>query len=372
MCPVTIFDVRGDTIKPRKYGTFNSGSKGYYTAVFNFDSAWEGLIPHITISKNGKKRADEIIVDNTFKIAVAKSGTMRVGVYGLDPEGNKCISSNEVLFEVKKGAYDGTPAIPSDIWDGYQITVLGYVKRAEAAVKAVKNFTVSAVSGTEAEVEKTETDTGIHYEFTLPRGEKGDTPVKGVDYFTEDDKDEMLSEPRGIIHLTNGVRIEAREDGIWLVDKSNTDQEQKLYDKECFEIFANFADTTNEASFAYSAECDSNGFYLKGCNVEEYGDEESINHTIYDGGSVSYGIISNSLNAVIEEDYQYTGFTSALFFATPSEIPENYTQFPADIYFKGDSTDEGAFVPEANMRYTIVFDFDGYMLNAYVSGVTTV
>ena len=226
MCPVTIFDVRGDTIKPRKYGTFNSGSKGYYTAVFNFDSAWEGLIPHITISKNGKKRADEIIVDNTFKIAVAKSGTMRVGVYGLDPEGNKCISSNEVLFEVKKGAYDGTPAIPSDIWDGYQITVLGYVERAEAAVRAVKNFTVSAVPGSEASVKKTETDTGIHYEFTLPQGERGIpgekgetgapgkdgidgkngkdgingidgadgyTPIKGTDYWTEKDKAEIKS-----------------------------------------------------------------------------------------------------------------------------------------------------------------------------------
>ena len=57
---------------------------------------------------------------------------------------------------------------------------------------------------------------------------------------------------------------------------------------------------------------------------------------------------------------------------TPSEIPENYSQFPDDIYFKGDSTDEGAFVPEANMRYTIVFDFDGYMLNGYVSGVKMV
>ena len=86
----------------------------------------------------------------------------------------------------------------------------------------------------------------------------------------------------------------------------------------------------------------------------------------------AYGIVSTLLNATLEEDYQHIGFTSALYFATPSVIPENYSQFPADIYFKGDSTDNGAFVPEANMRYTIVFDFDGFMMNGYVSGVTTV
>lgn len=173
------FKVIGDKLVPLKYDSFNSGSKGYYTAVFTFGKDWEGLIPHITISENGVKRADEVIVNNTFKISVAESGTMRVGVYGIDAEGKKCISSNEVLFDVSKGAYDGAPALPSDIWEGYRITVLGYVERAEAAVRSVKNFTVSAVSGSEAKVEKTETDTGIHYEFTLPQGEKGIPGEKG-------------------------------------------------------------------------------------------------------------------------------------------------------------------------------------------------
>ena len=90
---------------------------------------------------------------------------------------------------------------------------------------------------------------------------------------------------------------------------------------------------------------------------------------ICDNCILSYGAINTSLITTLPEEYQYIGFTSGLYFTTPSVIPENYSQFPADVYFKGDSTDEGAFVPEADMRYTIVFDFDGYMLNGYVSGV---
>ena len=84
-----------------------------------------------------------------------------------------------------------------------------------------------------------------------------------------------------------------------------------------------------------------------------------------------FGVVS-SINVTKGYEATQLGFCTALYFETPSEIPANYSQFPADVYFKGDSTDNGAFVPEANMRYTIVFDFDGYMLNGYVSGVTRV
>lgn len=223
----TRFTVRGDKLKPLTYPSFNSGSKGYYTAKFSFDEKWEGLIPHITISENGVKRADEVIIDNTFKIAVSESGTMRIGVYGIDSEGIKIISCNEILVDVQKGAYNGAPAIPSDIWEGYQITVLGYVERAEAAAKSVKDLTVSAVPGSEVKVEKTETNTGTHLEFTIPQGGGGGTgtagksayeialdhgfegseeewleslngtdgykPVKGTDYWTETDKAEIKS-----------------------------------------------------------------------------------------------------------------------------------------------------------------------------------
>lgn len=107
-------------------------------------------------------------------------------------------------------------------------------------------------------------------------------------------------------------------------------------------------------------------------NILDLGDVENGDFEIMDKYIIAYGKVSTSLIASLNENYQQLGFISALYFTTPSEIPENYSQFPANVYFKGDNTEEGAFVPEANMRYTILFDFDGYMLNGYVSGVTTV
>ncbi len=132
------FNVTGDKLELISSRSFNSGSKGYYTAEFTFDSDWDGLIPHITITENGTERADEVIVNNTYKIDTTESGIMQIGIYGLDSNGKKCISSNFVCIEVSPGAYTGFTPMPKDIWDGYQIIVLGYMERAEGAADKAK------------------------------------------------------------------------------------------------------------------------------------------------------------------------------------------------------------------------------------------
>lgn len=105
--------------------------------------------------------------------------------------------------------------------------------------------------------------------------------------------------------------------------------------------------------------------------TEDLGDVEEAEVFITNNTINAYGLVSTSLVCYLGETPSI-GFTSALYFTSPDAIPENYTTFPDNIYFKGDSTEDGAFVPTANMRYTIVFDYDGYMVNAYVSEVTTV
>lgn len=100
-------------------------------------------------------------------------------------------------------------------------------------------------------------------------------------------------------------------------------------------------------------------------------ESDTIDWSLTHNMSLHCGEVSSIIVSSSDEMYAL-GFSAALYFATPSEIPENYSQFPADIYFKGDSTDNGAFIPEANMIYTIYFDFDGYRLNGYVSGVSTI
>ena len=217
------------------------------------------------------------------------------------------------------------------------------------------------------------------------KGDKGDTPVKGVDYFTEAEKEELFNEPREVIYLANGTRIESREDGIYLADDGEDDGrafETVLCDQDGYIPYvllaeeSNYASYSGESEYAYEAECDTDGRYLKGIFVDEFTNESDYDDIseieIGDGYVVSFGVISNPMEILLPSKYQYVGFTSAMYFATPSEIPENYTQFPDVIHFKGDSVVDGRFVPEPNMRYTIVFDFDGYMLNAYVSGVTTI
>ena len=133
------FNITGDRLELISSRSFNSGSKGYYTAEFTFDSDWDGLIPHITITENGTERADEVIINNTHKIATTESGVMQISVYGLDAEGKKCISCDYVCIEVKQGGYTGVEPLPKDIWDGYQIIVLGYMERSEGAAADAKD-----------------------------------------------------------------------------------------------------------------------------------------------------------------------------------------------------------------------------------------
>ena len=202
------FNITGDKLELISSRSFNSGSKGYYTAEFTFDSDWDGLIPHITITENGTERADEVIVDNRFEIATTESGIMQIGVYGLDSEGKKCISCAPVTIEVQRGTYTGVIPLPKDIWEGYQIIVLGYMERAEgvaadakvsadnaatseenakaseeAAKKAesnIKNLKVTAAEGETVSVVQTTTEEGINLAFTLPRGEKGEKGDTGA------------------------------------------------------------------------------------------------------------------------------------------------------------------------------------------------
>ena len=102
--------------------------------------------------------------------------------------------------------------------------------------------------------------------------------------------------------------------------------------------------------------------------TNDHGDVEHLSHTIERNTVNSFGVVTQSIDVTIDENISID-FLSALYFTTPSVIPENYSTFPDDVHFKGDCTDEDKFIPEANTRYTIVFDYDGYSVNAYVSGV---
>lgn len=133
--------------------------------------------------------------------------------------------------------------------------------------------------------------------------------------------------------------------------------------------YAEYAENAGKADFAYTADADSEGRTLKGNEIVDEGDTDTVELSLTDGFTFRYGIISDSLIVYTDGDWAYEGLDCALYFTTPSVMPENYSQFIGNVCFKGDSVDDRAFVPEKNTRYTIYFDFDGNMVVGYVSGV---
>lgn len=67
------------------------------------------------------------------------------------------------------------------------------VEDANAAVAAVDGMTVAATSGTTASASISEQNGKKHIAFVLPKGDKGDAPVKGVDYFDGEKGDPGVS-----------------------------------------------------------------------------------------------------------------------------------------------------------------------------------
>ena len=59
---------------------------------------------------------------------------------------------------------------------------------------------------------------------------------------------------------------------------------------------------------------------------------------------------------------------ASISFTTPSTIGETYSTFPSDLYFRGDETEGGIFIPNPSTRYTMLFYYDGVRKIGLVSG----
>jgi len=163
------------------------------------------------------------------------------------------------------------------------------------------------------------------------------------------------------IQLSNGIRIESREDGVWLVDG---DEETQLYDSQSQQIQAQYSDFANEADYAFY---DTSGRELKGTSIQEYGDGSGCYVVLEDGQIASFDTVSGSFEWEFPEEL-YLGYTSKLFFTTSSS-GFVFVDMNHPVYFRGDSTENGAIIIEQDTRYTIAFEYDGYNLIGSVSAV---
>lgn len=107
---------------------------------------------------------------------------------------------------------------------------------------------------------------------------------------------------------------------------------------------------------------------LKPTIVVEEADVDVASIIMEDNHIFNTQMVLNKLNVDFPEEMA-VGYISVLYFVTPVEIPNDYTSFPTNIKFKGDSVEDERFVPEADKIYTVVFGYCGYIVG-YVSGVS--
>ena len=74
------------------------------------------------------------------------------------------------------------------------------------------------------------------------------------------------------------------------------------------------------------------------------------------------------------EEYKSDSFISSVIFKSGANVPrivirwEGDPTYPFDVYYQGADCKNGAFLPKANKRYTMIFSYDGIM-NCYIAAV---
>ncbi len=175
-----------------------SGTAGKVGLCFSFDEKWQGLAKTaVFVLPRGNLL---VPLDGDRCIfpaeALAKSGRVKLGVFGTDGENTLTSLFGAVNIEhgaAAKGirATNYTPSL---------------YEQFSAKFSKFEKMSVIAECGDEAAATLAESDGKMVLNITLPRGEKGDTgaagekgadgytPIRGVDYWTGKDKNDMLGE----------------------------------------------------------------------------------------------------------------------------------------------------------------------------------
>ena len=126
-------------------------------------------------------------------------GAQPAGDYALKSEiPTKLPNPNTLTFSgAASGSYDGSETVNINIPEVSGIP-------GKAATIQVGTVTTGE-AGTQANVTNSGNETDAVFNFTIPKGDNGKTPIKGVDYYTEADKEEMVQAV--IAALPNGDEV---------------------------------------------------------------------------------------------------------------------------------------------------------------------
>lgn len=215
-------EVKGCTIALRQ-PPLASGTVGAATVAFHFDADWDGTVRTAVFRTHGKNVL--VLLENdrcALPPEAAAGGDVLLGAFGVC--GEKTLTTPFCRLAVAKGV-----PTAGDAADGVTPSLGAQLLAAYGRLTAA---TAEAAAGNAAAVRVTEDGGGLHFAFTLPKGDKGDTgakgdaftygdfteaqlealkgakgdkgdrgakgepgytPVKGVDYWTEDDEAAMTA-----------------------------------------------------------------------------------------------------------------------------------------------------------------------------------
>jgi len=166
-----LLTVKNEKILKRPDIKLYTGNIGTYTFSFDFDEHWSGLLKFVSFTNNSETyvveaKNDYITIPSEI---LEKSGLWSFGVFATNGEDNiKRISSNLLEFEVIKGAYSEglTPQTPTpDVWESLFRNSIPEIRNGYWYIFSIDDNDY--------------VNTGIRAVGTMP--------VKGVDYFTEED-----------------------------------------------------------------------------------------------------------------------------------------------------------------------------------------
>ncbi len=240
------FTINNDYLKTAEVSAGNSGSKNVYTCQFEIDGEYRSFI-WFCVFRGEENTYLQKLVDGECLIPyeiLKSSGSVQIGCYATDTDGSKRVSTNWVNLYINEGAYcDATaPEVPTaDVWETlvsktvpvigdngnwflYDLTAEKYVDsgkpsrgiQGEQGIQGAKGDKgdrgEQGIQGEKGEqgiqgIQGIQGDRGPQGEKgdkgdkgdVGEKGDKGDKPIRGEDYWTEEDIEAISADLDGKI-----------------------------------------------------------------------------------------------------------------------------------------------------------------------------
>ena len=191
----------------------------------------------------------------------------------------------DVVIENEEGSID----IQSDVLKGDK------GDKGDPTATIEINQVLTGEAGTNASIENVGTDVNMKLNITIPKGDTGEpgkTPIKGTDYYTEEEKQEL---EKNILSQVNQFSVEVvleltteniNEHTIYFVPKADAEKE---------DVYDEFIYINNDWEHIGTTEVDLSNYYNK---AEVDGEIESLNESL-----------SNKVDKVTGKDLSTNDFT---------------------------------------------------------------